>query len=499
MRNTTMWIAFAAALVAFWLQAVAADTQDPELPAPDARIEGRWVGSTEIGEIQLPFSVVFTPGEDGCRATADMQGFFDLPLDGVTCRTDAVHFELAASIGRAVWDGKVEDGAIVGTFAQNFAVGTFRLEADVVPDPVAKAGPAPYTETDVTIDTGEVKLAGTATIPAGDGPHPGIVLLSGSGPQDRDEELFGFRPFRVLADAVARRGVAVLRFDDRGVGGSERGPDDATSASLANDAEAAVRTLRSHPAVDPRRVGIAGHSEGGILAPMVAQRNPDEIAFVVLLAAPAIPGGSLLRAQSRAILEAQGTPRTIIDAQLAKQGRMLDAVRTGEGWDALEREAAADVDAALALLPEDQREDAARRMHEQVDAQMAAARSPWMRFFVNYDPRPALVALKVPTLAVFGSLDTQVPPDTNVEPMRAAFAESANQAARVVVLEGLNHVFQKAGTGAPGEYAVLPKEFGPGLLDLVVDWVVETADSISRAGASPANAPSSSSSEAGGR
>lgn len=440
-------------------------------------ISGRWSGATEVSGITLPLAVEFAATGDGCTATLDIQGQVGLPLENVGCAADGVRFELAAPIGRARWQGRLVDGALVGTFEQNAATGTFRMEPDGAVDGAADGSPepAPYEVREVAFDAGEVRLAGTLTVPEGDGPHPAVILVTGSGPQDRDEQLFGFRPFRVLADALTRAGIAALRYDERGVGASSGDYAAATLHDFAADARAAVDWLRGQPGIDPRRVGILGHSEGGTVGPYVAART-DAVAFLVLLAPPTVDGETLIREQTKEILKAAGLPAAMMEPQLERQRRLFDAVRSGEGWEALERESLAEARRQLSVLPEDQREQRMAAVEAQVRAELAAARSPAYKALLEHDPGPDLRKVRVPTLAVFGELDTQVPDHVCVGPLEAAFAGEDAGPLTVEVVPGANHLFQEAVTGSPSEYAALPKRFIDGFVDLVVDWTVATTE-----------------------
>lgn len=318
--------------------------------------------------------------------------------------------------------------------------------------------PFPYASEDVdyTNPASGLKLAATLTVPQGDGPHPAVVLISGSGPQDRDGSLFGHRPFAVIADALTRRGIAVLRVDDRGMGESERGPLDVTSADFATDVVAGVAFLRSRPEVDPARIGLVGHSEGGMIAPMVAAEDP-KLAGIVLLAGPGVPGKELLIAQTRALLEAKDVGGPIVDKAVEQQTQVMTAIAEASSV-----------------------EEARERVLEVVGSTSSATRKAvegqviaWTLYFVQYDPRPALQNVKCPVLALGGSRDTQVLSSTNLEGIGAALAAGGNQAVTTRELDGLNHLFQPATRGTPDEYANSTVTFDEGALGLIGDWLLE--------------------------
>lgn len=327
------------------------------------------------------------------------------------------------------------------------------------------------SEVDVVVQHGDVTLAGTLTLPAAPPPYPATILVSGSGPQDRDEAipgLDGYRPFRWLAEGLQGAGVAALRYDDRGVAGSTGVHLTATTADFADDAEAVLDHLRQLPGIDPVRVGITGHSEGGIVAAMVAARRSD-VAFVVSIAGTGMDGGSLLRLQSELILNQLGLPAEVVEQELATGDRIRQLI-IDEDWDALEtliRETAA---VQLAALPPETRD--AIDLDALVMQQMASYQT-WMRFFILHDPAEDWRRVTVPVLALFGGRDLQVPAAENRVPVEAALQEAGNADVTVLLFEEANHLFQQAVTGSPEEYPVLKMEFLPGFLDAITGWLQE--------------------------
>jgi pimeloyl-ACP methyl ester carboxylesterase len=335
--------------------------------------------------------------------------------------------------------------------------------------------PVPYRADEVEFTNGDVTLAGTLTLPEGAGPHPAVVLITGSGPQNRDEEVFGMRPFRLLADHLTRVGIAVLRYDDRGVGGSSGNVQLSTSSDFADDALAGVEFLKVRTDIDGARIGLLGHSEGGIVAPIAADRSTD-VAFLVLLAGTAVPGSEILVAQGKVILEANGASPEQVAEQERTQRMIFAAVQADTGWDNLRADIRRQVRESIDDLPEAQREgisDVDTFVRTRAEQQLAAVQTPWFRYFLDYDPVPTLQAVTVPVLAVFGELDLQVPPAVTLEPMRAALEAAPTDDVTIEVLEGANHLFQAATTGSPTEYATLPKEFLPGFAELVSGWMLE--------------------------
>lgn len=324
---------------------------------------------------------------------------------------------------------------------------------------------------DVTFSSGDLVLAGTLTLPAGSGPHPVVITISGSGPQTRAGEVPGvpgYGLFAELAPFLAERGVGVLRFDDRGVGGSEGDNSTATSGDLAGDAEAAVTYLQSRPEVDALWIGLLGHSEGGMIAPMIAARHPG-IAFVIALAPPVAEALEGLVRQERLMLETEGLPQDLVEAQVAMTREALELTRAG-AWEELDALLRATIARQLAALPEEQRaafgdpEEAT----EMLLAQTMTQYQGWMHFFLSHDSRADWERLRVPALVVFGERDVQVDPILH----RQALEEVAD--ASLVAIETLpsaNHLFQQATTGGVTEYAELPPQLTPGLFMTLEVWL----------------------------
>jgi fermentation-respiration switch protein FrsA (DUF1100 family) len=323
------------------------------------------------------------------------------------------------------------------------------------------------------------RLAGTLTIPkvaSPAAPVPGVVLVSGSGPQDRDETIFGHKPFLVLADALTRGGIAVLRYDDRGVGGSGGDFGSATTFEFATDADAATEYLKSVPEVDSSKVGLIGHSEGGLVAPIVArwqreQGDPETmLAFAVMLAGPGVPGDALIRLQMRRLLEASGVDEADLQPVLESQAKLIEAAKAGDMAEM--RQAARDLAAAQsAIAVEDSIDEDV--LLASAEATVAQMQSPWMRTFLSIDPRPLLVEMRIPTLALVGSLDRQVDPDQNLPAIEAAL-RLGGAPFRARRVDGVNHLFQPAKTGGIDEYGSIETTFDPATLAEIVAWVRDT-------------------------
>jgi hypothetical protein len=296
-------------------------------------------------------------------------------------------------------------------------------------------------------------MGGTLTIPEGAGPHPAVILISGSGAQDRDETIFNHKPFHVLADSLSRRGIAVLRYDDRGVGKSTGDRSNATSADFSADAEGGLDFLAKRKEIDPKRIGFIGHSEGGMIAPMIAVRRP-ETAFIVLMAGSGVDGEQILYEQGQAVLKAQGASEQVREAQRAVQQKIFAIVKSEP-----------DLEAAAAKLKE------ALGGSPALEQSIRSVNSMWFRYFLTYNPQPVLEKVKCPVLASNGSLDTQVVATQNLPAIEAALKRGGNKDFETVLLPGLNHLMQTAKTGGVGEYSQIEETIAPAALEKIVTWL----------------------------
>lgn len=470
----TVWLLLAATLAI----ATPASAQ-----TTDASAAGTWSGHIALPPGPLAISVTLTRGDGGAwSGTIDIpaQGAHGLKLAPVVVTDSAVSFEIANVPGQPTFAGTRSGDRISGTFSQNG--GTFRFELGRgaaaaaatapprTPRPQEPKPPLAYTAEDVTYrnDAAGVRLAGTLTRPSAGGPFPAVVLISGSGAQDRDETVFNHKPFLVLADALTRRGIAVLRSDDRGVGGSDRGPAGPTSKDFAGDVAAAVAYLETRPDIDRRHIGLIGHSEGGLIAPMVAASSPD-IAFIVLMAGPGVPGDQMMYLQAAALARAQGASEALIAWDRSVRQRVYDEVKSETDGvpNAAQREALL---AGAPTLPGVVSEAAARQTTATI---LAGASTPWFRFMLAYDPRPTLARVRCPVLAINGERDTQVVARENLDAIRSALEAGGNRDVTIEALPGLNHLFQTSTTGRPDEYESIDETIAPAALDLIGDWIVK--------------------------
>lgn len=451
--------------------------------AQDAHpLVGDWVGTLVAGPQQLQIVYHIVDGGDGAlTGTMDVpaQGAVGIPLSTVTFEDGSVSMTFPVP-GGGTYEGTLDEGGgnVVGTFTQGgqpFPMDLARTnEAPGVPErPQEPKEPFPYSVEEVTFENREagVTLAGTLTLPEGPGPFPAAVLVSGSGPQDRNESLLGHKPFLVLADHLTRSGVAVLRYDDRGVAESSGDFGTATSEDFAADALAGVAYVSDDPRVKSGAVGIVGHSEGGMIGPLAASRS-ESVDYVVMLAGPGVPGIDILVEQGRLINAASGQAQGMTDFNARIQVRLADVVREESDPEAAASAMRAAIQEEITALDPDLastvREVFGADVIEQTIGQI---NSPWFRHFLHYDPRPALERTTVPVLALFGEKDLQVPPTQSSDEVKRALERGGNADATVLVLPGLNHLFQEAGSGSPAEYQQIEQTFSPMALAEVSDWI----------------------------
>lgn len=443
---------------------------------------GIWQGTLRAGAAELTIVFHVQRAEDGSlAATMDSpdQGATGIPVSQASFVDGVLTLEVAAVGGR--YQGTLgEEGQVLeGTWSQagqSFPLTVERVDEVEAPSrPQEPEPPFPYQALDVTFTSPEagIELAGTLTLPQGDGPFPAAVLVSGSGPQNRNEELMGHKPFLVIADHLTREGIAVLRYDDRGVGESGGEFGTATTGHFADDALAAVAWLKGREEVAADAIGLVGHSEGGVVAPMAANRS-DDVSWVVLLAGTGLTGEEILYLQGRLIALANGATQDAVEANEAVQRKIFRAVKEEPDPAALEARLDRVLDEAIRELGPEERVaagigDDPTRWKE---AQIRSVTTPWFRFFLTYDPTRALEELDVPILALNGEKDLQVPPDQNLSAIEAALARGGNPDYTVRALDGLNHLFQPAETGSPLEYARIETTFAPEALQMISDWIL---------------------------
>jgi len=451
-------------------------------PAQTPRdITGSWMGALDIGGVSL--RLVFHVARDSAgklvtKMDSPDQGALGIPVTETIVAGDSVKF-IIRDLGAEFAGVVSQDGArIEGRFRQSgvdLPVVLTRGQVEPPKRPQNPAPPLPYDAQDVTFAnaTGGSTLAGTLTVPRSAGPHPAVVLISGSGPQDRDESLLGHKPFLVLADHLTRNGIAVLRYDDRGVGSSTGAFATATSQDFMMDALAAVAFLKSRSGIDAAKIGLAGHSEGGLIAPMAAARSSD-VAFLVLLAGPGVNGEEILYLQAAKIMRASGVPEPVIARNREMQKVMFDIVKQEPDAAAAAERMRTRIRESLAGMSAEERQTLSaggENTDAAIETQIRQVNSPWFRYFLTFDPATALSRVTVPVLALNGELDLQVPHEQNLPVIEAALRSAGNRDVTARMLPRLNHLFQTAMTGAPAEYVNIEETFSPAALGLIASWI----------------------------
>lgn len=332
-----------------------------------------------------------------------------------------------------------------------------------------------FLNKEVTFYNDTIKLAGTLSIPAGESPFPGVVLLTGSGPENRDEEVYGFKIFKIIAEYLAANGIAVLRFDDRGVGESEGDYNDANTMDFADDAIAAFKFLEKQDEIDKTKCGMLGHSEGGIIATL-ANKKIDGIDFIVFMASTAVSGDKIINYQIRAYSEKEGLSQEFINETMRVQNMLYETVRKDSGYKNVEDEIKKLTLKEVDNMSEEQRKyisDPEQYAAYKARMTMMQVKTPWFKFFTTYDPAEDIKDIKCPVLVLFGGKDNQVPVELNKEPMEKALMADGDKNFETVIFPDANHLFQKAETGMFDEYSKLPKEFVPGFLNIIAKWINE--------------------------
>ena len=462
-----------------------AATLRPQAPAVQTQeLQGIWQGTLGAGGTKVGVILKVTKMADNTfAATLDVpdQGATGVPVDSVTVKDASVRFDLK-SLG-AVYEGMInkEGTAITGNWSQGgMTVPTTLNRADKAPAaslrPQEPKRPYPYDEEEVSYEnkTGGVRLAGTLTLPRTKGPHPAVVLITGSGKQDRNETLLGHKPFLVLSDYLTRRGIAVLRVDDRGVGGStgDGGFDKTTSEIFAEDVLTGVAFLKTRKEINPKQIGLIGHSEGGIIAPLAAARSAD-VAFIVMMAGPGVTGEEGFPNQLSATAKASGASAESIAWNRSLLLETFSIIKAEQDNAAAEKRIREVRTKMLAELSEEQ-----RKKHgipeNAMEGVIKLMLTPWFRFYLTHDPRATLKKVRVPVLAVTGERDLQVvPAGENLAAISEALKAGGNKDYTVVEIPKLNHLFQVSETGSPAEYGRIEETISPSVLKLIGDWVLK--------------------------
>lgn len=440
---------------------------------------GIWAGELHIGGTSLRLVMRISKGADGSLAAkldSPDQNAKDIPVKSVTVVDGKVKADVTVIGG--VYEGDLNEKSleIKGNWKQGGQSFPLNLKkTNKVPErtklnrPQVPKKPYPYEEEVVTFEnkTAGVKLEGTLTKPKTGGPFPAVLLVAGSGPNQRDEEILEHPVFKVLADYLTRNGFAVLRYDKRGVGKSTGSYSKATTRDFADDALAGVAYLESLKEIQPKNVSAIGHSEGGLIVPILATES--DVKSIVMMAGPGIDGGQIMELQGALINKAEGMPDKDVEAFRHRQKEIFAAIR--EAKDDADLNARLDKVAAetkASMSAEDLKKP-------EVEQSFAQARkvytSIWTKYFITYDPVPTLKKVKCPVLALNGEKDLQVPIDANLPVIEAALKEGGNTDYTIKRLPNLNHLFQTCKTGSPTEYGKIEETLSPKALKIMTDWL----------------------------
>ena len=439
-------------------------------------ITGKWNGALKVQGTQLRLVFNVTKSENGLTSTMDSpdQGANGIPVTKTTFENSKIKFEVANA--RIEYDGELDGDEITGTFKQGGQVFPMNLsrkaiEKEVVKRPQEPSKPYSYYSEDVTFQNpkANISLAGTLTLPEKEGVFPVVVLITGSGPQNRDEELVGHKPFLVISDYLTKNGIAVLRYDDRGVGQSKGDFKTATTTDFATDVESAITYLKTRKEINKKQIGLVGHSEGGLIAPMVASKSKD-VSFIVLLAGTGIQGDKLLLLQQELIAKANGASESDIKKSIQANANLFKMVLQSNDNQKLKADLTNKINE---IVKNDNSSEIPKGMtkDQYIALQVDQITSPWMEYFMKYNPVPALEKVKCAVLAVNGEKDLQVPPKENLTAIKNALTKGGNKNVTTIEFPNLNHLFQECKTGSPNEYASIEQTFSPRALAEITQWI----------------------------
>lgn len=446
------------------------------LPLLAEDIAGQWHGVLNVQGIQLRLVFNIAQDENGLTATMDSpdQGAKGIPVSQVTF--DNNELRLAIKNAGISYIGQLKQAQIVGTFKQNGLSLPLQLsqkpaEKKPLIRPQEPSKPYPYHTETVSFPNPKagISLSGTLALPKKTGNFPAVILISGSGPQNRDEEILGHKPFLIISDHLVRNGMAVLRYDDRGVGESSGDFKTATTTDFATDTQSAFDYLASRAEINPKKIGLIGHSEGGIIASMVAAQSTD-VSFIILLAGPGVSGDQILLKQQSLIAKTDGASEAEIAQNTKAAAKLFAIVAASDNLQKLK------TDLTNTLNTQIEKEQSIKvpkgtTQSEFVAKYVAQLSSPWMQHFIQFDPYQTLTKVNCPVLAVNGEKDWQVSPQENLTAIKKALTEGGNNHVTTIEFPNLNHLFQESKTGSPAEYGTIEQTISPSVLKAITKWI----------------------------
>jgi len=440
-------------------------------------ITGTWNGLLKVQGMQLSLVFHINKTENKFSSTMDSpdQKAFGIPV--TTTNFENLKLTIAIANAGIEYEGVLgTDGNINGTFKQsgqsfpmNLSKG--KVEKEDIKRPQEPQKPYSYYTEEVIFENklANINLAGTLSLPSKEGVFPAVILITGSGAQNRDEELLGHKPFLVIADFLTKNGIAVLRFDDRGTAMSKGDFKTATTLDFASDVEAALQFLQTRKEIDQKKIGLIGHSEGGIIAPMVANKSK-KVSFIVLLAGTGIPGDQLLLLQQELIGSASGISDEELKKSKIANTEVFEMVKKASNSEQLKSDLTDLISKSIKSDPNTKIPDSITES-DFIELQVNQLISPWMQFFIKYNPALALEKVKCPVLALNGDKDLQVPSKVNLEAINKALTKAGNKKFTIKELPNLNHLFQECKTGAPQEYSEIEQTFSPLALSEILNWI----------------------------
>jgi pimeloyl-ACP methyl ester carboxylesterase len=463
-------------LIAFFLLSVLIATPSISF-AQD--ITGQWNSLLKVPGASLRLLIHITESEDGSfssKMDSPDQNSYGIPTTSTTFKDGTLNFEIASMALEYSGEFNTDTETIEGTFkqgGQSFPLNFNRKEIkkEKPNRPQEPLEPFSYYTEEVKFpnEQADITLAGTLSLPKIDGDFPVVILISGSGAQDRNEEILGHKPFLVLADHLTRMGIGVLRYDDRGFGESTGDFAAATTEDFAADVESAIAYLKSRTDINPNNIGLIGHSEGGIIAPMVATKDNSNVAFMVLLAAPAVSGAEILLLQQQVISQVSGVPQDVIANQQRMNKGLFDII-----VDSPNMSNKVLFNNLVSYLKENLTED---EYPSGVSKEIFLANqinpliNPWFRFFLGYDPLIALKNLDTPVFALNGSKDLQVDANQNLSLIEKSLNKAGNKQLKAKLYADLNHLFQESKSGLVTEYGTIEQTISPLVLADISEWI----------------------------
>ncbi len=437
--------------------------------------DGNWSGKLQIMGSELVIKTIFST-DSIMKGTIDIpqQGAKGLKLINIYSQDSLIKFELeAAKNNIAKFSGVLKDSIIKGTFTQSGMNGEFFLTREIIsPPPMLNKK---IKEEEVKFFNNGITLCGTLTIPDTLGKNPAVIFISGSGAQTRDEEVFDFPVFKVLSNHLASKGIATLRYDDRGMGCSSGSIAGSTVEDFVRDVRAAINFLKTRNEIDTAKIGLLGHSEGGSVASFTASIDKN-VNFIILMAAPGDNGSNIIIEQLKKIYKLNGSSDSMITAEVKSAQKIHNVIISDQGWDELKNKIRTDMKERISRSSNSQLAEMENKeifIENLVENQMQNYKSAWFKSFLTNQPQDHLKKVKCPVLALFGEKDTQVDAKNNSEKIKKALKSAKNSRYSIKIIENANHLFQESKTGLPKEYSLLKKNFISGFEEIISDWILK--------------------------